>query len=154
MSGTTAERRWTRRIALVLTLALAAGCNGGGGKEESETCLNMGSAVYSGTEDVNVTSGVCPSYSDLTVTFTITQAAGSCSFTLVNSRASGSFPGTVSDDQVSWTGSYPQSTGTVTIDSVSATVSGDLATLSGAFTWSYAGATTCAGTTSFSLTRQ
>jgi hypothetical protein len=115
----------------------------------------MGSASYVGTENMATTSGSCQSHSNLSVTFTIVQAAGSCAFTLQSSLVSGTtFSGTVSDNHVSWTGSYPSASGTVTINSVSATLSTDLTTLSGSFAWTYAGNTHCTGTTTFNVVRQ
>lgn len=142
----------------MLLAAVVAGC-GGDDKDPATpgpgTCVNMGSATYSGTEDVVVDSGPCPGYTDLALTFTIVQAAGSCDFTLQNSLVTGhTFQGTVSGSDVSWTGSYPSASGTVTIDSVDAQLSADLTALTGSFTWTYAGNTSCTGTTSFDLVRQ
>jgi hypothetical protein len=119
------------------------------------TCANMGTASYVGTEDVSITSGSCPSYTNLSVTFNIVQAPGGCTFTLQSSLVSGTtFAGTISDHQVSWTGSYPSASGTVTINSVSAVLSADLTTLTGSFDWTYAGNTHCTGTTTFNVVKQ
>lgn len=146
-----------RRLVMVLLAIAVCGCGGGddGVQPPPVTCLNMGSASYVGTEDVSVTSGPCPNYTDLSVTFTIVQAAGSCDFTLQNSLVPGTtFPGTISDGDVAWTGSYPSASGTVTIDSVDATLSADLTTIAGSFSWSYAGNTNCTGVTTFNVVRQ
>jgi hypothetical protein len=155
MIGSTTGKHWWLVIALLTTAAY--GCGGGDDsvKPPAHTCVNMGSASYVGTEDVGVTSGPCPSYSNLSVTFTIVQAAGSCAFTLQSSLVSGTtFSGTVSGSDVSWTGSYPSASGTVTINSVDATLSADLTTLTGSFTWTYAGNTQCTGTTTFDVVKQ
>ncbi len=58
--------------------------------------------------------------------------------------------------QVSWTTApYPYLGATLTLLSVSATVSSDVRSLTGSFTWSLTGTTlNCTGTTSFNLTRQ
>jgi len=156
MTGSTTAKHWWFALAW-LTVA-ACGCGGGASSivtPPAGTCVNMGSASYVGTETMSTTSGSCPSYSNLSVTFTIVQAAGSCAFTLQNSRVPGTtFPGTVSDGHVSWTGSYPSATGTVTINSVNATLSSDLKTLTGSFTWTYAGSTHCTGTTTFNVVKQ
>jgi hypothetical protein len=158
MIGSTTGRHWWL-VMVVLTTAVC-GCGGGGGKPGSVgppvgTCVNMGSASYVGTEDVAIASGLCPSYSNLGVTFTIVQAAGSCAFTLQSSLVAGTtFPGTVSGSDVSWTGSYPSASGTVTINSVNAVLSADLRTITGSFAWTYAGNTHCTGTTSFNVVKQ
>ena len=44
--------------------------------------------------------------------------------------------------------------GTVTINSVTAALSDSLKTLSGSFTWTYAGNTHCTGTTTFHAVKQ
>jgi hypothetical protein len=148
-----------RQIVALLLAIVVCGCGGDDSKSVDpppDTCLNMGNASYVGTEDVVVSSGICPSYSDLSVTFTIEQEAGSCDFTLQSSRNDPEtiFPGTISGGDVSWTGSYPSATGTVTINSVDAVLSEDLTTLTGSFTWTYAGNTQCTGTTTFDTVRQ
>ncbi len=153
-SSGTGRRRW---FVLALMALSVCGCGGDGDSAgpPPETCVNMGSASYVGTEDVGVTSGPCPNYSDLNVTFTIVQAAGSCDFTLQSSLVQGTtFPGTVSGSNVAWTGSYPSASGTVTINSVDATLSEDLTTITGSFAWTYAGNTNCAGTTTFNVVKQ
>jgi hypothetical protein len=156
MIGSTTGRYWW--LVLALLTSVAYGCGGGSKGTVAppvDTCANMGTASYVGTEDVNNASGPCPSYSDLSVTFTIVQEAGSCAFTLQSSRISGTtFHGTVSENNVSWTGSYPSASGTVNIDSVSAVLSADLTVLSGSFAWTYAGNTHCTGTTTFHLVKQ
>jgi hypothetical protein len=145
---------------LCFALALLAVAAGGCGSSSvvappDDTCVNMGSATYVGTENMVTSSGPCPSNPNLAVTFTIVQAAGSCSFTLQNSLVAGTtFPGTVSGSKISWTGSYPSASGTVTINSVDATLSSDLRTISGSFAWTYAGNTHCTGTTSFNVVKQ
>jgi hypothetical protein len=149
-------RHWWFVVALLTTAV--CGCGGhdnGSAGPPAVTCVNMGSATYVGTEDVATTSGSCPGYSDLSVTFTIVQAAGSCAFTLQSSRVPGTiFPGTVSGSNVSWTGSYPSASGTVTINSVNASLSDDLTTLTGSFDWTYSGNTHCTGTTTFNVVKQ
>ncbi len=146
--------------------ALVAGCGDSAASttdgsvdspDSSAACSSLGSASWVGTENVVVTAGTCSSYSDLSVTFTITQQPGTCLFTLTNSRASGvTFNGLIRGDQVSWTTApYPYLGATLTLLSVSATVSSDVRSLTGSFTWSLTGTTlNCTGTTSFNLTRQ
>lgn len=146
-----------RALVLVWITLATGGCGGDddGVGPPDDTCADMGTATYVGTEDVAVTSGACPTATDVDVTFTIVQAAGSCTFTLANSLVSGTvFSGTVSGNDVSWTGSYPSASGTVTINSVDAALSADLTALSGSFDWTYQGNTQCTGTTTFALTRQ
>lgn len=159
MNGSTKGKCWWLVIGM-LTIA-AYGCGGDDDDSGNDgppivTCVNMGNASYVGTEDVVVASGICPSSSDLAVTFTIEQAAGSCDFTLVSSLLPQGtiFHGTVSGSGVSWTGSYPSASGTVTITSVDATLSADLEALTGSFDWSYAGNVQCTGTTTFDLAKQ
>jgi hypothetical protein len=83
------------------------------------------------------------------------QAPGSCAFALQSSLVPGTtFPGTVSGSDVSWTGSYPSASGTVTVNSVNSALSADLTTLTGSFAWTYAGRTQCTGTTSFNLVKR
>jgi hypothetical protein len=151
----TRKHRW---LVMALLAISACGCGGGGDSAgpPPDTCVNMGSASYVGTENVGINSGPCPSYSNLAVTFTIVQAAGSCDFTLQSSLVPvGSiFSGTVSGSNISWTGSYPSASGTVTINSVNAALSADLTTLTGSFTWTYAGNTNCIGTTTFNVVKQ
>lgn len=148
----------------IMAMLAVIGC-GCGGDDDSDngspppvTCANLGHATYVGTEDVTVTSGICPSYTDLDVTFTIAQDADACTFTLQSSLLplGTTFNGTVSGNEVSWTGSYPQATGTVTITSVDAqyVATATDTTLVGSFDWSYAGTAQCTGTTSFDLARQ
>lgn len=156
MSGTISGKpRW---LVVVLLTTVVCGCGGGGSESVDPppvTCMNMGTANYVGTEDVAVTSGACPSHSGLSVTFSIVQAAGSCDFTMQSSLIQGStFYGTVSGSDVTWTGSYPSASGTVTIEGVDATLSADLTTLTGSFDWSYAGYTQCIGTTTFNVVKQ
>ena len=144
-------------IFVVLLAVALCGCGSSTvTKPPTSSCVNMGTAAYSGTEDVTISSGSCPSYTGLSVVFNIVQASGNCSFTLVNSRVSGTtFSGTASSDStITWSGSYPQSTGTVTITGVSATLSDSLRTLKGYWTWTYSGNTQCTGKTTFNLTRQ
>jgi hypothetical protein len=151
----TGKQRW---LVMALLAISACGCGGGGGDDQHppSTCLNMGNSSYVGTENVSISSGACPSYTDLSVTFTVVQAAGSCDFTLQSSRVpvGTTFPGTVSGSNLSWTGSYPSASGTVTITGVNAALSTDLRTITGSFTWTYAGNANCTGTTSFNVVRQ
>ena len=152
MIGSKSGKHWWIAVAL-LTVA-ACGCGSSTVTQPKTTsCINVGMAAYSGTEDVAVLSGSCPSSTGVGVVFNIVQASGSCAFTLVNSRVSGvTFSGTASSDStITWTGSYPYSTGTVTITGVSAALSDSLRTLKGYWTWTYSGNTQCTGKTTFTL---
>jgi hypothetical protein len=149
------RHRWFM-AALLVVAACACGCGSSDVvKPPDGSCVNMGTATYAGTEDMITSSGACPNYPGLAVTFSIVQAAGSCDFTLQSSRISGkTFSGTVSGSNISWTGSYPSASGTVTFTGVNAVLSANLDTLSGSFNWSYAGNTSCTGTTTFHLVKQ
>lgn len=150
----------TSRWLVASACSLVAACGGGGSSTEPDAapvCANLGSSTWVGTEDVTTTSGTCTSFPGLSVTFTFTQAAGSCSFQLVNSRVAGiTFTGTVSGNTVTWTHDpYPYGGGTLTLDSVDATLSADLSTLSGDFKWTLAKTPSgCTGTTTFHVVRQ
>jgi hypothetical protein len=156
--------RTGKRLCLVMGL-LAIVAYGCGGDDDSTdngppivTCVHMGNAAFVGTEDVTVASGICPSSSDLAVTFTIAQAAGSCDFTLQSSLlpVGTTFHGSASGSDLTWTGSYPSASGTVTITGVDATfaTTASETTLTGNFTWRYSGNTQCTGTTTFDLVKQ
>ena len=156
MIGSTAGKHWWFVMALLITAACGCGCGSSSVvAPPAGTCVNIGNAIYVGTEDMTTTTGACPNYPNLSVTFTVAQAAGSCNFPVQSSRIPGStFSGTLSDSSVSWTGSYPSASGTVTINSVTAALSDSLKTLSGSFTWTYAGNTHCTGTTTFHAVKQ
>jgi hypothetical protein len=144
-------------FALALLTVVACGCGSSSSiiAPPPGTCVNMGNATYVGTESMTTATGSCQNYPNLSVTFTIQQKPDSCNFYLQSSRIPGStFPGTVSGSHISWTGSYPSATGTVTINSVTAVLSDSLRTLTGSFTWTYAGNTHCTGTTTFSAVKQ
>ena len=66
---------------------------------------------------------------------------------------SGTFYGTIDGNKVSWSGSYDEDGGTVTIESLSLTVSSDGKSLSGESSWSWSdGFDPCSGTTDFTGT--
>ena len=158
MIGSTTGRYLLLVLAVLAIAAFGCGKKSSGSKSVTppvHTCVNMGTATYVGTENVAVTSGACPNYTDLSVTFTIVQTAGSCDFTLQSTRIPGTTShGTVTDSTITWTGSYPQATGTVTINSATAALTSNLTNLNGNFTWTYAGNTSCTGTTTFHVVKQ
>jgi hypothetical protein len=131
-------------------------CGGGGGGSSGGTtgassCDNL-DGTWTGSAQVDASACGQGTYTD-TGALVITQAAGSCSVTIAY-YSYGSMPGTVSGSTLTFSGSYPKSSGTVTIDDQSVTVSADQSTISGTVAWSYQGSSkSCSGSTAISGTR-
>lgn len=140
-----------------LVVLLAAGslisCGGGGGGAAAPACTTCSNVagIWDMTE-VNSSSTVDCAGTDFN-TYTITQTA--CNITA--SRGGVSRSGTICNNTLGWTGSYPEGLGTVTIHTMSLTVSGTTtSTVSGSSSWTYtqAGWGSCTGTTAISGTKQ
>ncbi|HET6440331.1 MAG TPA: hypothetical protein VFG59_19865 [Anaeromyxobacter sp.] len=121
----------TARLLAGLLCALAAvGCGGGGGGgDKPTTCtLNIDGYVYSGTE--YLTGCGLTDYASA-VSLTFHQAASSCDFTV--DAPHGTCTGSLKDDKsMKW---LCPPYGSVVYYEATATLSADLSTLSGSFTW-------------------
>jgi hypothetical protein len=143
-----------KRILLwmgTVMFSLAVISCGGGGDGDSDnggTCEDA-SGTWNMTEVVNATDCGEDTYTE-NITYTVTQ--NGCNITVVpSSDSSLSFSGSVDNDQVSWTGSWPEDGGTTTA-TIDITINGDSA--SGSATWSWTdGSDSCDGTTQISGTR-
>ncbi len=136
------------------TLAVAAGlialaCGGSGPDPGPGTCENV-AGVWATTEQVNAVACGNGTYGEAG-SYTVTQ--NGCSLTVV-SGSGHSFTGAISGSQLSWTGSYPDAGGTVTITSMSLTVAPGGGSFSGSASWTWSGGgTSCSGSTSIQGTR-
>lgn len=136
-------------IALGIMLATLS-CGGGGDNVVTPTVSLSG--TWSITETVTSGSGVCADdVGDMrTYTLTVVQSGNNLTATLSGTGTSldGTvFTGTVSGDQVNWSGSFPEEGGTTTVSDTSITATDT--TLSGSADWQWSdGMDSCTGTTS------
>jgi len=147
----------TRATALgfagcVLLLACGGNGSGGGGGGGGGTCDNI-EGTWTGSAQVDASACGQGTYTE-SGPLVITQAAGSCSISVAY-YSYGSMSGSVSGSDVTFSGSYPKFSGTVTLDQVNLVVSTDQTTISGTITWTYkGGALTCGGSTAISGTKE
>jgi hypothetical protein len=137
-------------VLFISVLLVLAACGGGGGGTVS-TCVDA-----SGTWAITETGkpNDCGATTDPTYDLVVTQASGSCSIT-VTDPSSNVFNGTVTNNTLKWSGSYPEDGGWTTITSMTATMDGNSLGGSANWTWSetHGGATACSGSTTFTGTR-
>jgi len=109
--------------------------------------------TWTTTENVNATACGEGTYYQY-YTYAVTQSG--CNITVVPQGTTLQFSGTVNGNQLSWSGSYPESGGTTTINSLTLTVSADGNTFTGSssWTWRSSGGSTCSGTTQVIGTRR
>jgi hypothetical protein len=137
-------------MGLVLFLATTICCGGGGDGDSDDggTCANA-AGTWEMTERVDATDCGDGTYTQHR-TYTVTQSG--CTITVVPSdHPNLSFSGSMSGNQISWSGSWPEDGGTTTAN-ISATINGD--SISGSFSWSWTdGTDSCNGTTRINGTR-
>jgi hypothetical protein len=131
-------------IALGLMAIVGTG-GGGGGDGGTGECVDV-SGTWSTTEVVDDTGCGGIIYTEYN-TYTVTQ--NGCNITVIPSDG-GSFSGTVSGNQINWSGSWQEGGGTVTAN-ISLTISGD--SLSGSSSWTWSDGYSCPGTTQITGTR-
>ncbi|GMR21139.1 MAG: hypothetical protein BMS9Abin36_1738 [Gammaproteobacteria bacterium] len=150
-----------QKIASFITISLLAvllvGCpgggGGGGGGGDGGGGLQTPIGDLTGTWNISETaSSSDPSCSgSASYSLTITQSGNT--ITATDARG-GSFTGTISANQLSWSGSFPDGPGTTTVSSMTATVAASCNSISGNATWSYSETGfSCTGTTTFTGTR-
>lgn len=141
-----------KRMFLWMALWLLAAfvlvsCSGGGGGGGGSQCVDI-SGTWSITETSGAnTCGDTVGVSALNV-YTIVQNGG-CSF--IATDGTRTFNGSVSGTHVTWTGSYADSGGTVTVTGTSINVSSDGNSMSGTGNWIWSNGTPsydCSGVTS------
>src|SRR5687768_16304083 len=109
--------RYGISTALLLSLLACGGGGGGGG----EAPAAPGNAAGTWTVTETSTSNNCGDPVDPAYSITIVQSGSNLTVT----TPSGVFTGTISGNTVRWTGSYPEDGGTTTINSLTATLSGN-----------------------------
>ena len=142
----------SRPIGLLSTLlGLATGCSGDdvSGSSTCSGCSNV-AGVWDTSEAVDGTACGNGTYTQ-TNSYLVTQTG--CSLTVKPVSSSLTFQGTICNDTLSWSGSYPEGDGTTTITSSSYTLSGS--SLSGTARWTWSGSgRSCSGSTVVNGTKQ
>lgn len=155
-----AYRRWLLIPLALFGLVSIVGTGGGGGGGDSGTTppappIGDVAGVWTITETSKTSNNaLCQPPSSPLEVFNLTVAQNGNSLTVTDAQAN-VFNGTISGNTVSWTGSYPDGSGTSTISSLSATIDASCNTLSnGTANWSYTEpGFSCSGTTTFIGTR-
>jgi len=138
-------------FALGLAGILASG-GGGGGDGNGEDPIGNVEGTWTITETITNATGVCAESIGSTDSYQLEASQNGNELTVVT--PGGTFTGTLSGDQIEWSGSYPEEGGTTTINSMDVTVAADCNSISGSTTWSWSGqGESCTGTTSVSGTR-
>lgn len=131
-------------MAALVTVAQLAGCGGKNGG----TCSDI-AGTWNSVEVENA-SRCGGGTTTERKTYAITQSG--CDITV--RTGSVSFPGRMDGSQASWSGTYSEGGGTVTIDSMTVTLASDLASASGTASWTWSGSgTSCGGTTQITATK-
>lgn len=149
----------------VLLGAFAAGCGGGGDDEAAAPApaptppIGDVAGVWTITEtDVASPAVECapPGNPLATYPVTVDQPGSGRNLSVLdasNPDTPTSFPGTITGDQIAWSGSFAERGGVTTWNSVNVTVAADCNTLSGTSTWTYVqdapAVFSCTGTTTF-----
>ena len=136
---------------VVLSVVSLLSCGGGGGGGAAPVCTTCDNVAgnWSVTEVDTGNNGCSGSQ---TVTYAVVQSG--CGITASSGGISRS--GTICNKTLNWSGTYPESPGTVTITSMSVTVSGTTtSTMSGTSSWVYSepGGFSCSGTTAINGTK-
>ena len=134
-----------------LLLGLATGCSGddASGSAACTGCSNA-AGVWDTTEAVDGTACGNGTYTQ-TNSYLVTQSG--CNLTVEPVSSSLTFQGTICNDTLSWSGSYPDGSGTTTITSSSYTLSGSTFTGTARWTWVGSGQS-CSGSTAVTGTRE
>ena len=136
----------TSILALIISLVTLTACTSGGGGTSATTADASGVWLITDTSGSNTCGdpvGVVNTY-----TLTITQSGT----TLTVSDGTNIYTGSISGHTISWSGSYPESGGTVTITNLSLTLSQDELSVSGTVSWSWSDGFgfTCTGSSNIS----
>jgi hypothetical protein len=141
-------------LAVAMGILLIAGC--GSTKELIEALVSM-TGTWQIVETITEASGVCAgSIGDVdTYTIEVDQDGNDLTVTVGNDggQAAGEvFTGTVSGDEVDWTGSFPSDGGITTVKSTDITASNT--SLNGTANWEWTdGSDTCTGKTQIAGTK-
>jgi hypothetical protein len=146
-------------MVLLMFTGTMVSCGGGGGGSDAAppctTCSNV-AGIWDSTEVSNESQCGGSSANTTYHTYTVTQSG--CGLTVnQNSPASaGPFTGSICNNTLSWSGSYPEPPGTTTITSMSLIVSGTTtSTFSGSANWSYSETGyACSGSTQINATKR
>jgi hypothetical protein len=139
-------------IFFIVLTAILVSCGGGGGGDNTPACTSCSNVAGIWSTSPNhetVHPGTCGGNS-YTEGATYTAVQNGCSLTVTTSGKS--FSGQICNNTISWTGSYPDGTGTTTITSSSFTLSGN--TFAGTAYWTWSGSTSCSGSTDVTATKQ
>lgn len=140
-------------MALLVCATVLSSCGGGGGGSDGGSCVDI-SGVWNITETAG--SNTCGDPAGQAVQHVYTVVQNGCSFTATTSDAR-TYNGTVSGNNVSWTGSNPGSGGTITVTGTSITAASDGNSMNGSGNWTWSNGNPsydCSGTTSISGARQ
>jgi len=146
-----------KRVSGLMVLAAVAifalyGC-GGGGSSLSPPTVNI-TGDWDVTETITESSGVCdPPGTTSHWSASAVQSGNDVTVTITSGDLVGAvFTGTISGDKLNWTGSYPNSGGTLTVESSDVTATNT--TLSGTTNWSWSdGKLSCSGRTQITGTK-
>ena len=139
-------------VFLSLFMAMITACGGGGGDSTTPVTLDpIGDLTgdWAVIDNVNATACGDGTYTD-NYTLGVTQSGSSVTVTSLNA---GTHTGTLSGNLLTWSGSYPDGSGT-TQSSVSLTINDDCNALSGTANWTWSDSSmTCSGTSQVSASR-
>ncbi|MEL7312862.1 MAG: fibronectin type III domain-containing protein [Pseudomonadota bacterium] len=145
-----ATRFWIRAWGLALILVTLSACGGGGGGASSDDPQPIPIPAVAGEWQINesLTDDCGDRDANTSYIATVTQTGAQ----VVVTYGGVSRSGTMSGNELTWSGSYPEDGGTTTVSSLILTFSGD--TASGSATWSWTdGNLSCSGTSSITATR-
>lgn len=130
----------------------ACGSSGGGGGSSCKagsTCVTV-AGTWTTTE--NVSASACGGASTDYGSYTVTQTT--CNIVVTPASGVGQFTGGVNGNTICWSGSYPDSGGTTTINSLTLTVNQNGTSFQGTANWSWSGqGTSCSGSTQITGTK-
>lgn len=129
-------------LSAVFTISACSSSDGGGGTATSEPIGDI-NGQWAINETISSSTAACTG----TDSYSIQVAQDGNAVTV--SAPAGSFDGSINGNTLSWTGSYPEDGGTVTINSLTATVAADCNSFTAESSWTWTdGVNSCTGTTS------
>ena len=137
-------------ISMAVTAAALVLFHCGGG--DSDCMCNDITGTWSTTEETDASDCGSGTYTS-SMTYVITQSG--CNLTVMPAGTDLSFSGSICNNTLSWSGSFPEEGGTTTISSMSCTLTGSPQnTFTGSSHWVWSGGgTTCSGSTQITGTR-
>ncbi len=137
-------------IAAIFGAIVLSSCGGGGGSDDPDDPITDVSGTWSITETMG--ANTCGNLVGSTDSYSLEATLSGNNLTVVT--PSGTFSGRLDGDQIEWTGSYSESGGVTTIESMDITVAASGNSLSGTTSWSWTdGFFPCSGSTSITGTR-